>query len=105
LAPKLLNDSREQSNCIQALREALTDIGSRVQFSARNVFLANQVEAESLAGGDEEFEGRIIGFSDSGPLVRAYAVVEVVRKLSFVVPVHDLRLISDSEPNAVGLGS
>jgi hypothetical protein len=87
------------------LREAGTDIGSRVRFSAHNVFLANQEEAASLASGDEEFEGRIIGFSDSGALVKAYAVVEVVRKLSFVVPVQDLRLVSDSESNAVGLGS
>lgn len=86
-------------------REARTDIGSRVRFSANSVFLANQEEAASLGCSNEEFEGRIIGFSDSGALVKAYAVVEVVRKLSFVVPVQDLKLVSDSEPNAVGLGS
>lgn len=42
-------------------------------------------------------EGTIAGFSDSGAAVRAYAVVEVevVRKLSVVVPVSDLSLISD----------
>jgi hypothetical protein len=85
--------------------EARTDIGSRVRFSAHNVFLANQEEAANLASGDEEFEGMIVGFSDSGALVKAYAVVEVARKLSFVVPVQDLRLVPDSEPNAVELGS
>ena len=85
--------------------EAYTDIGSRVRFSAHNIFLPNQEEAESLASGDDEFEGVISGFSDSGGLTRAYAVVEVIRRLSFVVPVPDLRLVTDSDPNAFNRGS
>jgi len=86
-------------------REAGTDIGSRVRFSAHNIFLPNQEEAESLTSGNEEFDGVITGFSDSGEVTKAYAVVEVVRKLSFVVPVPDLRLVSDSDPNAFERGS
>lgn len=40
------------------------------------------------------FEGTIIDFSDSGKRARAYAVVEVVRRLSFVVPVEKLEAVS-----------
>ena len=75
-----------------------------MRFSALSVFLPNQEEAVSFASGNDELEGIITGFSDSGALLKAYAVVEVVRKLSLVVPVHDLRLVSDPEPNSVELG-
>jgi hypothetical protein len=70
-----------------------------VTFSAHNIFLPNQDEAGSLTFEDEELEGVITGFSDSGEVPRAFAVVEVVRRMSFVVSVPDLRLISDSNPN------
>lgn len=80
-------------------REARTDIGTRVRFSAHNIFLPNQEEAESLIHEDEEYEGVITGFSDSGESRRAYAVVEVIRRLSFVVSVPDLRLISEPDPS------
>jgi hypothetical protein len=80
-------------------REARTDIGTRVRFSAQHIFLPNQEEAEGLIHGDEEYEGVITGFSDSGESRRAYAVVEVVRRLSFVVSVPDLRLISEPDPS------
>jgi len=87
------------------IREAGTKIGNRVRFSAHNIFLPNQEETGSLTFGEEEFEGVITGFSDSGEIPRAYAVVEVVRTLSFVVSVPDLRLISESDPNAFERGS
>ena len=48
----------------------------------------------SFAAGCDELQGTITAFSDSGASVKAYAVVEVVRKLSLVVPVDDLSLIS-----------
>jgi hypothetical protein len=87
------------------LREVHTDIGSRVRFPTDSVFLPNQEEALGFASGNDEIEGIITGFSDSGVQLRAYAVVEVVRKLSLVVPVHDLRLVSESGPNAVQFSS
>jgi hypothetical protein len=86
-------------------REARTNIGSRVRFSAQSIFLPNQEEIASFASPNEEFEGIITGFSDSGSSIKAYAVVEVVRKLSFVVPAPDLRSVSDAGPNATELGS
>jgi hypothetical protein len=41
----------------------------------------------------DELERTIIDFSDSGDQVNAYAVVEVVRWLSPVVPVGELRKV------------
>ena len=51
----------------------------------------------SFGSGCDELEGIIAGFSDSGAAVNFYAVVEVVRKLSLVVPVDDLCLVSGPE--------
>lgn len=53
----------------------------------------------------DELEGTIVGFSDSGATARAYAVVEVVRKLSLVVPVNELTLVYGPDENAVDPGS
>jgi len=70
-----------------------------VRFSSRSVYLPNPEEALALsfASGDDELEGTIAGFSDSGAEVHAYAVVEVIHKRSLVVPVSDLRLVSGPE--------
>lgn len=75
-------------------REDATKIGSRVRFSASSVFIPNPEEAASFSPDGGELEGTIASFSDSGTSVKAYAVVEVVRKLSLVVLVDDLRPIS-----------
>lgn len=42
----------------------------------------------------EYFEGTILDFSDSGDRTRAFAVVEVVRRRSFVVPLDQLTILS-----------
>jgi hypothetical protein len=73
--------------------EGATEKGSRVRFSPRSVFLSNPEEAMSLGPEGDELEGTIVGFSDSGTAAKAYAVVEVVRKLLLVIPVNDLSLI------------
>jgi hypothetical protein len=41
---------------------------------------------------DEEMEGTVIDFSDSGAQARFFAVVEVVRKQTVIVPMHELRI-------------
>jgi hypothetical protein len=51
-------------------------------------------ELVSLVPGGDELEGTILSFSDSGTKLNAYAVVEVVRRLSLVVPVEDLRTVA-----------
>jgi hypothetical protein len=38
-------------------------------------------------------EGTIVGFSDSGPQARAFAVVEVVEKHTVIVPVSLVQVI------------
>jgi len=37
-------------------------------------------------------EGPVIDFSDSGAQARFFAVVEVVRKQTVIVPMHELRI-------------
>lgn len=68
-----------------------------MRFSARSVFLPNPEEVASFASDFDELEGIIASFSDSGASAKAYAVVEVVRKLSLVVPVEELSLVSGPE--------
>ncbi len=43
----------------------------------------------------ENFEGTILDFSDSGDRSRAFALVEVVRRRSFVVPVDQLTILTN----------
>ncbi len=68
--------------------------GDLVRVARASVFLPSRTELQEFAPGDEELEGTIIGFSDSGSRPKAYAVVEVVRRLSLVVPVEQLRVTS-----------
>ena len=55
---------------------------------------------ESSAPQDAEFEGRIIGFSDSGSEPRAFAVVEVVKTQTLIVLVRELEVIDQSSGQA-----
>jgi len=67
-----------------------------VRFSPRSVFLSNREESAGVSAEekeDEELEGVIVGFSDSGASMKAFAVVEVVGRPSLVVPVDELRLV------------
>jgi hypothetical protein len=69
-----------------------------------SVFLPSQDEVRRFADGDEELDGIVLGFSDSGESSKAYAVVEVKRTLSLVVPIRALKLLSDSMSNATEPG-
>jgi hypothetical protein len=71
-----------------------TKSGDRVAFARENIFLPNPENVTAFDAGCEEFEGTIIDFSDGGNRVKAYAVVEVVRRLSLVVPVECLRIVT-----------
>jgi len=46
---------------------------------------------ESLSSG-EDIEGTVIGFSDSGTQPQFFAIVEVLRKRTVIVPVHELHI-------------
>lgn len=66
-----------------------------MRFPLSSVFLP---EAESVLNAlsvDSELEGSIVSFSDSGTSPRAFAVVEVVRNVTVVVPAGSLQLMKD----------
>jgi len=48
--------------------------------------------SEEPSPSDEEMEGTVIDFSDSGNRAQFFAVVEVVRKQTVIVPVNELRI-------------
>jgi hypothetical protein len=47
--------------------------------------------------GAELLEGTIVGFSDSGARPRAFAVVEVIQRHTFVVPVDTLVMLNKED--------
>ena len=67
-----------------------TRAGDRVRFHASDVFLASLGAAVAGQTLEEKLEGTIVGFSDSGPRSRYFAVIEVVRTESMVVPLEKL---------------
>ncbi len=60
-----------------------------------DIFLPERKDLALLAG-DEHVEGTVIEFSDSGLKSRYFAVVDVVRKQSVVVPIDKLEVIAES---------
>ena len=69
-------------------REAATRAGDRVRFRASSIFLSPTPEPISP---DEELEGTVVAFSDSGNQPSVFAVIEVVRNQTLVVPVSELQ--------------
>ena len=73
-----------------------TQEGERVSFLVSDVFLpAAEVLHENLSGTDE-LQGTVVGFSDSGSIRRAFAVVEVTYKHTLIVPVQKLKPVESS---------
>jgi hypothetical protein len=83
--------------------EVKTFIGDRVKFSIENVFLPDPEQTLKTLSLESEVEGTIVGFSDSGNRPRAFAVVDVVRRKTVVVPVDKVRLERDENPNGKDL--
>ena len=84
-------------------RKVKTHIGDQVKFSIENVFLPDPEETLKALSLSSEVEGTIVGFSDSGTQSRAFAVVDVVRRQTVVVPVDKVRLERDEHPNGKDL--
>jgi hypothetical protein len=55
------------------------------------VFLPNAEELLAAFREQEELEGVVIDFSDSGSQANAFAVIEVIQKGTVVVPVDKLK--------------
>jgi hypothetical protein len=58
-----------------------------------DVFLPSPEEVLPAMVVTDEVEGTVVGFSDSGAVLRAFAVIEVVRRQEVIVPVDKLRVI------------
>jgi hypothetical protein len=64
-----------------------------VRFQVTDIFLPNPGGVLVAPTEGAELEGTIVGFSDSGHKSRVFAVVEVVRTQSLVVPMEKLQVI------------
>ena len=69
-----------------------------MHFRIADVFLPGREELGLAASPEkeEELEGTVVGFSDSGSELRVFAVVKVVRTQNVVVPTAKLRIVGSS---------
>lgn len=67
-----------------------------MRFQVVDVFLPSTGGVFPAFEEEEELEGTITGFSDSGSTPRVFAVVEVVRTQSLIVPLDKLQVIATS---------
>jgi hypothetical protein len=65
-----------------------------VRFHVTDIFLPNPGGVLVSPAEEADLEGTIVGFSDSGLKSRFFAVVEVVRTQSLVVPMEKLEVIN-----------
>jgi hypothetical protein len=68
-----------------------------VRFQVADVFLPSPGGGFPAIEEEEELEGTITCFSDSGSAPRFFALVEVVRTQSLIVPVDKLTVITTSK--------
>ena len=61
--------------------------GDKVRFLVSDVFLPNSEEIFPAPSAEGQLEGVVISFSDSGTERAVFAVVEVVRRQTMVIPV------------------
>jgi len=76
----------------------LTRAGDKVKFQVSDVFLPGPGVLTAIVEGETELEGTILSFSDSGQKPRCFAVVEVLRTHSLVVPVERMQVVDPSDP-------
>ena len=64
------------------------------------VFLPSQEEVSAPLPADTPLEGVVVGFSDSGATLRVFAMVEVVRRQTMVVPVEKMTVVPLEGPQS-----
>jgi hypothetical protein len=69
-----------------------TRIGDQVKFEVRSVFFWPQDESPGALPPDAKIEGKVVGFSDSGSEPCVFAVVEIVKTQSVIVPIKELEI-------------
>jgi hypothetical protein len=77
-------------------QEAHTREGDKVRFCVADVFLPSAEEVFGPLPTDTQLDGVVVSFSDSGDNLRVYAVVDVVRRQTVVVPVNRLTTLSQT---------
>lgn len=75
----------------------LTREGDRVHFRASDIFLPQPEDLFKAVQAEEELEGTIVGFSDSGSKPQAFAVIDVIRTQNVIVPTAKLQIESSRE--------
>jgi len=75
-----------------------TQAGDKVRFRVSDVFLPSVEGVLAAPPAEEELEGTIIDFSDSGHKARVFALVDVIRRQTLVVPVERLKTIPPLKP-------
>lgn len=78
--------------------EVLTHVGDKVRFSVDDIFLPNAESVFVAAPGEVEVHGTVVNFSDSGHTPRMFALVEVVRRQTVVVPIEKLQPLPSRSP-------
>jgi len=82
---------------IRFQEEKSTQTGDKVRFRTADVFLPGQEGVLLAPPPEDEMEGTIVDFSDSGQKPRFFVLVDVVRRQTVVVPVEKLHRISRLE--------
>ena len=72
------------------MQEKCTDKGSKVRFHLADVFFPSTEELRAIFPHEEELEGTVMNFSDSGSRSNAFAIVEIIRKQTVVIPIEKL---------------
>ena len=68
-----------------------------MRFRFSDVFLPSPEAILAAPSAEEELEGTILDFSDSGQKIKVFAVVDVVRRQTVVVPVQKLEVVPEPE--------
>jgi len=74
--------------------------GDTVRFQVADIFLPAADDLSKALTSADQLEGTVVNFSDSGLLPRVFAVVDVIARRSFVVPVEKLQKLGET-PNAL----
>jgi hypothetical protein len=80
-------------------RRRYTRKGDKVRFRFSDVFLPSPEEVFGALAPDASLEGVVVSFSDSGSELRVFAVVDVVRRQTLVVPVNKVTVVSTEAEN------
>ena len=74
-------------------RSTPTRKGDIVRFRRADIFLPDASESGAAKTGGEDLQGTVVGFSDSGEVAHAFAIVEITTGQSAIILVEKLTRI------------